>query len=409
MEQQTVVIVGGGPAGLFCAIESAGENRAVILLEKNPNPGKKLLITGSGQCNLTHEGEVSAFISHYGDHGAFLRPALMQCSNHDLVRFFEDQGLIMSREPGGKVFPRTRQAADVLAVLLATCRRRGVDIRCREVVSDITSCDGKFLITTSSAPIAADHLVLATGGASYPATGSTGDGYRLARKLGLEVTEIAPALTGISVQDHPFADLAGISFEGLTVSLFRGSRKIRDQVGDLLFTHTGLSGPAILDLSRFIVPGDLVKIAFIPGIDQGTTRKEFEDRVSSSGHRLVRTLLSSYSLPDRFTRKVLELSGIPPEQTCAHLSRRERTALVTVLAGFPCTVHRLGGFTEAMVTRGGVSLEEINPKTMESRKVTNLYIIGELLDIDGDSGGYNLQAAFSTGFLAARHIRSRVR
>jgi predicted Rossmann fold flavoprotein len=409
VEQETVVIVGGGPAGLFCAIESAGENRKVILLEKNPHPGKKLLITGSGQCNLTHEGEVSAFMSHYGDHGTFLRSALMQCTNRDLVRFFEDQGLKMSSEPGGKIFPRSRQAADVLAILLASCHKRGVDIRCREVVSDITSGDGKFLINTSSAPIAADYLVLATGGASYPATGSTGDGYRLARKLGLEVTVIAPALTGVSVLDHPFADLAGISFEGLNVSLFRDTRKIRDQVGDLLFTHTGLSGPAILDLSRFIVPGDLVKIAFIPGIDQGTTRKEFEDRVSSSGHRMVRTILSSYSLPDRFIRKVLELSGIPPEQTCAHLSRRERTALVTFLAGFPCTIHRLGGFPEAMVTRGGVSLEEIQPKTMESRKVPNLYVIGELLDIDGDSGGYNLQAAFSTGFLAARHIRSRVR
>jgi hypothetical protein len=407
VEKETVVIVGGGPAGLICAIESAGRDRKVILLEKNPDPGKKLLITGSGQCNLTHDGEISAFFSHYGDHGAFLRPALMQCTNHDLVRFFEEEGLMMTGEPGGKVFPRTRQAADVLAVLLAACRRRGVDVRCNESVSEIKSRDGGFLVTSSTATFAADRLVLATGGASYPATGSTGDGYRLARKLGLEVTEIAPALTAVYVQDYPFADLAGMSFEGLTLSLFRGTKKIRDQTGDLLFTHTGLSGPAVLDLSRFIAPGDLLKTAFIPGIDQGIARKDFEDRIAGNGPRLVRTILAPYSLPDRFIRKVLELSGIPPDQTCAHLSRRERTALVTRFSQFPCTVHRLGGFPEAMVTRGGVSLEEIQPKTMESRKVHNLYVIGELLDIDGDTGGYNLQAAFSTGFLAARHIRSR--
>jgi predicted Rossmann fold flavoprotein len=409
VEQDTVVIVGGGPAGLFCAIGSAGGNRNVIVLEKNPDCGKKLLITGSGQCNLTHDGGISAFSSHYGDHGAFVRPALMQYTNHDLVRFFEEQGLLMTTETGGKIFPRSRQAADVLAVLLTECRRRGVDIRCNESVLDLKADEGGFQVTSSTATIRADHLVLATGGASYPATGSTGDGYRLARNLGLDVTEIAPALTAVYVEDYPFADLAGISFEGLTISLFRGTRKIRDLTGDLLFTHTGLSGPAVLDLSRFITPGDVLKIAFVPGFDQGTARKEFEARIEGNGLRLVRTILASYSLPERFIRRVLELSGIPPDLTCAHLSRKGRTALVTLLSGFPFPVHRLGGFHEAMVTRGGVSLDGIQPKTMESRNVPHLYIIGELLDIDGDSGGYNLQAAFSTGFLAARHIRSRSR
>ncbi|MDD1712463.1 MAG: NAD(P)/FAD-dependent oxidoreductase [Methanoregulaceae archaeon] len=406
MEQETVVIVGGGPAGLFCAIECACEKRNVVLLEKNQLAGKKLLITGSGQCNLTHDGEISAFFFHYGDHGAFLRPALMQCTNRDLIRFFEEQGLMMESDPGGKVFPRTRQAADVLAVLLATCRLRGVDIRCNEAVCDVKVRNGIFLVMTSSAAITADRLVLATGGASYPATGSTGDGYRLARNLGLGVTGIAPALTGVYVEDFPFTDLAGISFTGLTVSLFRGNRKIRDQTGDLLFTHSGLSGPVVLDLSRFVIPGDVLKIAFIPGIDNGAARKELEGRIAGNGPRLVRTILASYLLPDRFIRKVLALSGLPADLTCAHLSRQGRTVLVSLLGGFPCTVRRLGGFSEAMVTRGGVSLEEIQPKTMESTKRPHLYIIGELLDIDGDTGGYNLQAAFSTGFLAARHIRS---
>lgn len=376
---ETIAIIGGGPAGIFCALQAAGEGRDVIVFEKKPAAGRKLLITGSGQCNITHDGEIADFLSRYGDHGTFLRPALMNFTNRDLVRFFADRGLRMETEPGGKVFPATRKAADVLAVLLAECAARGVEVRCGDPVLAVERDDGGFLVTTKTGTARAGTLVIATGGASYPATGSTGDGYAFARALGQPVTEVAPALAPVYVEDYPFADLAGISFSNLALAVYRGGKRVGRRTGDLLFTHTGLSGPGVLDLSRAVRPGDVLRVTFLSGLP----------------------------LPERFVRRLLDLAGVPADETCAHLGKKARNALAASLAEFPFQVARLGGFNEAMATRGGVALEGINPKTMASKIVENLYCIGEVLDIDGDTGGYNLQAAFSTAALAARQIASR--
>ncbi|MDD4256043.1 MAG: aminoacetone oxidase family FAD-binding enzyme, partial [Methanofollis sp.] len=212
---ETIAIIGGGPAGLFCALGAAGAGRTVIVFEKKPAAGRKLLITGSGQCNITHDGEVPDFLSRYGDHGTFLRPALMNFTNRDLIRFFADRGLFMETEPGGKVFPKTRKAADILAVLLAECAARGVEIRYSDPVRAVERDGDGFLVTAKEA-VRASTLVIATGGASYPATGSTGDGYAFARALGQPTTEVAPALAPVYVEDYPFADLAGISFSNIT-------------------------------------------------------------------------------------------------------------------------------------------------------------------------------------------------
>jgi predicted Rossmann fold flavoprotein len=399
-----IVIIGGGSAGLFCALQAAGDGRGVLVLEKNPNCGRKLLITGSGQCNLTHEGDISEFFSHYGDHDLFLRPALREFTNRDLVSFFEARGLPLVTDPGGKIFPATRKASDVLSLLLSECSRRGVEVICGQAVRRVTSVDGRFAVKTETASYPADAVVIATGGASYPATGSTGDGFWFARELGHTVTEIAPALTPVIVQDYPFPDLAGISFEDLTLTLFRNGKKVRRAAGDLLFTHTGLSGPGVLDLSRFIQPGDVLKVSFCSGIDPETVRKRVTEAIAASGSRQAKTVLSGLPLPERFVRRLLELAGTAPDLACSQLPRNARQELLASLTGFPFTVLRLGGFEEAMVTRGGVALGEIDPKTMESRIVPGLFCIGELLDIDGDTGGYNLQAAFSTGTLAARSI-----
>ena len=401
---ETIAIIGGGPAGLFCALQAAGAGRNVIVFEKKPAPGRKLLITGSGQCNVTHDGEIAEFFSRYGDHGAFLRPALMNFTNRDLIRFFADRGLRMETEPGGKVFPGTRKSADLLAVLLAECAARGVEIRCGDPVREVGRESGGFFVGTEKTTVPADILVIATGGASYPATGSTGDGYTFARALGQPVTEIGPALTPVYVADYPFADLAGISFQGITLTLYRDGRRIRRHTGDLLFTHTGLSGPGILDLSRHILPGDQLKVAFLPGASVEEVRKRLTDVISAGGARQVKTALCDLALPERFVRRLLDLAGIPSGAGCAHLGKKARNALATSLADLPFLVERVGGFNEAMATRGGVALEGIDSKTMASKTVPGLYCIGEVLDIDGDTGGYNLQAAFSTGALAARHI-----
>lgn len=399
-----IVIIGGGPAGLFCALQAAGKGRAVVLFEKKPAPARKLLVAGSGQCNITHDGEIAGFFSRYGDHGAFLRPALLNFTNRDLIAFFADRGLLMQAEPGGKVFPETRRSADVLAVLLAECSARGVAIRCNEPVLAVERDGDGFLVRTGKAVVRAGVLVIATGGASYPATGSTGDGYAFARALGQPVTEVAPALTPVYVEDYPFTDLAGISFEKIAIAVYRGGRVVRRHTGDVLLTHTGLSGPGILDLSRFILPGDVLRVTFLDGANAEAVRKRVAGAVMEGGARQAKTALCDLALPERFVRRLLDLAGVPAGATCAHLQKKARDALVASVAEFPFTVARLGGFSLAMATRGGVALDGIDHKTMASRIVQNLYCIGEVLDIDGDTGGYNLQAAFSTAALAARDI-----
>jgi predicted Rossmann fold flavoprotein len=399
-----ILIIGGGPAGLFCALQSAGRNRRVLLIEKNATCGRKLMITGSGQCNLTHDGKVSEFFGHYGEHDHFLRPVLLGYTNLDLIGFFEERGLPMDIEPGGKVFPATRKASDVLGVLMSECSQRKVEIICGHPVSRITSRGDGFSVETAISSHRADTVVIATGGASYPFTGSTGDGYDLARRLGHTITGITPALTPIRVRDHPFSDLAGISFQDLPISLFRNEKKIRQHIGDLLITHTGLSGPGILNLSRYIVPGDVLKVSFFPGMDQEDIRKMVTVAIALSGTRRIRTVLTGLSLPERFVSRLLDQIGIPPDLTCPHITRQARNEIISAITGFPFTVLGLGDFEEAMVTRGGIDLREIDPKTMESKIVPGLYAVGEVLDIDGDTGGYNLQAAFSTGMLAARSI-----
>lgn len=399
------VIIGAGPAGLFCGARLAGPGERVLVLEKNPGPGKKLGITGSGQCNITHDGEIREFLPHYGDHGRFLKPALFAFSNRDLIGFFTERGCPMQAEPGGKVFPVSRRASDIRNLLVSECKTRGAVIRCGEPATGAERQEGEFLVTTRTGVFRTHRLVIATGGASYPSTGSSGDGYRIAGLLGQPVTQVAPALVPVVVRNYPFTPLAGISFDGLRISLYRDGKKIREGSGDLLLTHTGLSGPGILDLSRYLVPGDVLHVGFVRD-DPGSVRERLIGLTASRGGRETGTIMQEFGLPERFVRALLGNAGISPHLPGAQLPRDVRETIVRLLTAFPFDVERLGGFEEAMATRGGIALEHIDPKTMESRIVPGLYCIGEILDIDGDTGGYNLQAAFSTAGAAARHIRS---
>lgn len=407
-----LIVIGAGPAGLFCATNSCpskGRKRRILILEKNASPGRKLLISGSGQCNLTHGGEIRAFLDHYGDQGKYLRPAILGFTNQDLISYFETRGLGMLIESGGKVFPHTRRARDVLDILLEDCRKSEIEIHCHKEVMAVSRTEEKeFGISCHGCQYRSPLLVIATGGYSYPATGSTGDGYRFARSLGHNTTEIGPALTPLQIEDYPFSDLAGISFENIKISLHHKGKR-REMQGDVLFTHEGLSGPAILDLSRYIRPGDVLELSFVPKDRRQELDRWMLESSGQEGSRTIKSRLSvlphSVPLPTRLIRRIIELSGIDPDLNLSQLRREERIRLVENLVGLPLVVSKLGGFAAAMVTRGGVDWREVNPKTMQSRLVEGLYLAGEVLDIDGDTGGYNLQSCFSTGYLAGRSIK----
>jgi predicted Rossmann fold flavoprotein len=401
-------VIGAGPAGLFCAIHAAAAGCRVLLLEKNARPGAKLLLAGSGQCNLTHDGDIRSFVSRYGDHGKFVKPALMSFPNTGLEDFFRSRGVPLRAEEGGKVFPVSRKSADVLAVLLAECEKQGVAIRCGEPVTGISQEGGTFAVTTGTGTYRAATVVITTGGASYPRCGTTGDGWRLAASLGQPVTETAPALTPLAIRNYPFAGLAGISFPAMHFPVWRDGKKVRDCSGDVLFTHTGLSGPGILDASRWIRPGDTVKLNFAGPVRREELAADLAKRAPENPGFWVGTILAKYPIPERLNRKLLEISGIPEKLTCAHFSAAQRSVLAMNCTEFPLAVDALGDFSVAMVTRGGIVLDGVNSKTMESKIVPGLFFAGEVLDIDGDTGGYNLQAAFSTGYLAAQGIRKRL-
>jgi predicted Rossmann fold flavoprotein len=380
----------------------------VTLLERNARPGSKLLLSGSGQCNITHDGEIRDFLSHYGDHGKQIRPALMSFTNHDLIAFFLEHGLAMMTEDNGKIFPSTRQAADVLGVLERACREQGVSLRCGEPVTGVAQTAGGFRVTTPDGEYTAGLLVIATGGLSYPKTGSTGDGYLFCEALGQPLTGRAPALTPLLIHDFPFAALMGISFEAMHFSIWRRGKKVADRRGDVLFTHLGISGPGILDASRGVLPGDEIRLSFAGTMRREEFAADLAKRSRENQGWQVRTLLAAYPIPERLNKRLLMLSGIPDDLTCAHFSAAQRAKLVANCTEFPLTVTAPGGYAVAMVTRGGVALEGLNTRTMESKTIPGLFFAGEVVDIDGDTGGYNLQAAFSTGYLAAQGIRQRL-
>lgn len=407
MEQYDTIIIGAGPAGLFCAIHAAGPDNRVLLLEKNRQPGIKLMLSGSGQCNLTHEGDIRTFFSRYGAHGQFVRPSLLACTNQDLIRFFQDRGLPLETTEGGKIFPVSRRAGDVCDILVRECRELGVEIRYGEPLHQVEVKPPYFILDSSQETLHARNIVIATGGASYPKTGSAGDGYRMATSLGHPITEVGPALTPVIVQDFVFAGLAGLSFYGIPFSVWRDGRKVFQKNGDILFTHTGLSGPGILDSSRDIRPGDVIRLSLSGTSDRDGLARRFAGIIAKNPVRAVKSLVAETGIPDRLAGVITAQAGIPRECTGAHLTAAGRSLLLDLLTGFPLTVTDLGGLSVAMVTRGGIALEEVNAKTMESRIVPGLFFAGEVLDIDGDTGGFNIQAAFSTGYCAAQGIRNR--
>lgn len=401
MKSADILIIGAGPAGLFTAITSKGLK--VIVLEKNTSPGKKLLISGTGRCNITHDCKLTDFFDHYGVNHRFLKTALHGFTNSDLIRFFNQHGLETVVDKNGKVFPESQKASDVLEVLIDVCNKNRVEITCNQQIDEIKKTESGFDVKTSSGVFISRFLVIATGGMSYPATGSTGDGYQFAKLFGHSIVPPKPSLSPVFIRDYTMASISGVSVQNKTVYLYRGDKKITEHRGDIGFTHKGLSGPGILDFSRHILSNDILKINFIE-LKSDDFRNELIKVSEKEGKTAIQTYLKKFDLPRSLVSLISKSINIEPETRLAELTKIQRNQMVAAFCEFPFTVEKVGGFNMAMVTAGGVNLEEVNPKTMESKLVPGLYFAGEVLDIDGDTGGYNLQAAFSMGYLVGKGI-----
>ncbi|HJJ90981.1 MAG TPA: NAD(P)/FAD-dependent oxidoreductase [Methanocorpusculum sp.] len=395
------IIIGAGPAGLFCAAHLSLAR--VLILEKMPLPGRKLLLSGSGQCNITHVGDVKNFINHYGVHGPFLRPALMAYPNTSLLKYFEDRRVSFLVNDSGNVFPESLSANDILDVLLDSCHQAETEILCDTPAENVSVDRGIYVVRTPKNIYCAKHLVLATGGMSYPQTGSTGDGLTFAKNLGNSIEKPRPALTPVYIQDHRLTALSGISIPGVRVSIWRNGRQKFVCCGDLLITRFGYSGPVILNASRWMRDGDLLKIAF-SSLNSEELDVLIRNFSSSFGDKRVQNLLNFLGCPNRVIKQIVRESGISEWTTGSQLTSIQRSRLVQNLTAYPGIIDHVGDFRIAMSTAGGVVLGEINKKTCESKFRPRLFFIGEVLDIDGDTGGYNLQACFSTAYIASQRI-----
>jgi len=395
------LIIGGGPAGLFAAIHC--QSLKIAVLEKNAEPGKKLLISGSGQCNFTHEGDISDFLSHYGSNFRFLKPALRKFTNIQLMNFFTQRGLEIITDKNGKVFPASLRSSDILKILTGECVKHNISIFSHDAVLTVEKTADEFLIKTTADKYSCKNLIIATGGMSYPSTGSTGDGYHFAKRLGHSIIPPKPALAPVFIRHFTMAGLAGVSLHDVPIFLFRANKKIAEHCGDIGFTHKGLSGPGILDFSRNIQSGDVIKLNIIKQNTENF-RETFIKTAEKEGKMTIQMLMKNYDIPRNLMKLILDELNLEPDRKLAQIAREQRNNLVILFCEYPFEVESTGNFNMAMTTKGGVSLNEVSSKTMESKLVKNLYFAGEVLDIDGDTGGYNLQAAFSTAYLAVDAI-----
>ena len=417
MAQRKVIVIGGGPAGLMAAGQAAEQGAETLLLEKMYRPGRKLRITGKGRCNLTNVAPVSRFISHFGPNGRFLRQAFSRFFSTGLVVFLDKLGIRTVTERGGRVFPVSEQAQDVADALAAWARKSGVTLRPRSSVEGLLVEEKRVVgvrVERSSADRGrdsrvhkADAVIVATGGASYPITGSTGDGYGLAKSAGHTIVPIRPALVPLETAGEIAPRLQGLSLRNVTIRVLIDGKRRAEVLGEMLFTHFGLSGPIILSLSRQIVDAlhmgqkVILSIDLKPALDQGKLDARLLRDLETHGKQKFRTLLKGL-LPAKLIPVCIDLTGIPPDKVGHQITAHERKQLRLWLKDFRLEVTGHRPFTEAIITAGGVDTKEVDPRTMASRLAEGLYFAGEVLDIDADTGGYNLQAAFSTGWLAGR-------
>lgn len=399
-----VIVIGGGASGLMAAYSAAKNGASVILIEKNEKLGKKIYITGKGRCNLTNDCTPDEFLQNVVNGSKFLTGAIWAFSPQDMMDFVQENGLQIKIERGNRVFPLSDHASDVTKVLEKACKNVGVTIKLNEEVLKIGNlhCNMRDIITNKQT-YSCERIIIATGGLSYPSTGSTGDGLRFAKELNHKIVDCIPSLVGINCKGD-FSSLQGISLKNICLTV-RSNKVVFSQFGELLFTHYGISGPLVLSLSAIVNRMNLSTLNAVidlkAALDETTLEKrilrDFSERKNEQMKNVIRGLL-----PAGLSASVLNLSKINPNKQANAVTKEERARLLYTLKNYPIAFTSLRGFNEAVVTSGGVSLKEINPKTMESKLERGVYFCGEVLDVDAFTGGFNLQIAFSTGYMAGK-------
>jgi predicted Rossmann fold flavoprotein len=399
-----IVVLGAGAAGLVAAARAAELGRRVLLLEKNRKPGVKILMSGGTRCNITHATDNRGIVEAYGPPGRFLHSALAALSVQDSIKLFEDEGVATKVETNGKIFPVSNRAVDVLDALLRRLHRSGATLALGEPANDVRAVDDGFEVVTPVRTVSTQRVILTTGGKSYPGSGTTGDGYRIAAAFGHTIVPPRPALTPITSDAAWVADLRGITLPDVQVRVQHDNEKLASRRGSLLFTHFGLTGPVALDVSRVVSghpePRALhLEIDLLPDLPEPQLDQFLQAEALASGKKQLANVLSVH-VPHRLAETLLTLTGQPADRKAAGLSRGDRGKLTAAAKRLCVPVTGTLGFGKAEVTAGGVSLDEVDSRTLQSKKQMGLYFAGEVLDLDGPIGGYNFQAAWSTGWLA---------
>ena len=406
-----VIVIGGGPAGMMAAYAAAENGNAVVLLEQNEKLGKKLYITGKGRCNLTNACDMEQLFSNVMSNRKFLYSAFYGFDNQQVIHFFESHGMPTKTERGNRVFPVSDHSSDVTAALTRALKEKKVTVRLHAKVEKLlieaTEITGVML--SDGSVLKADAVIVATGGISYSSTGATGDGYRMAELSGHRIVEETPSLVPFETKESWVQELQGLSLRNVQVSVFRGKKKLYEDFGEMLFTHFGLSGPLILSASAMIPAKEFQQelslfIDLKPALDEEQLDKRLLREFDEMKNKQFKNSLS-HLLPAKLIPVIITLSGIDKEQKIHTISKQERQKLLQLLKHLPLTVTGLRGWNEAIITKGGVSVKDVNPSTMESKLVKGLFFCGEVLDLDALTGGYNLQIAWSTGHLAGASVQ----
>lgn len=405
-----VLIVGGGAAGMLASIFAARNGHEVHVYEKNEKLGKKLYITGKGRCNLTNACDMDALFASVRTNSRFLYSAFYGFTNQDAMTFFEEEGLKIKTERGERVFPLSDKSADVLDTLRRSMRRAGVEVHLNTEVKELILKDGQArgLILADKTRVDGDGVIVATGGLSYPITGSTGDGYRFAKEAGHKVTDCIPSLTPFNIREDFVKELQGLSLKNVELRIYNGKKEVFREFGEMMFTHFGITGPLVLTASSFV--GTLAarqELRAVLDLKPALSEEQLDQRVlrefDANPNKSFKNVIGSL-FPAKLTPVMIGLSGMAPDKKVHDISREERLNFVRLTKGLSMTVTGLRDYKEAIITKGGVAVKEINPSTMESKLVKGLYFIGEVLDLDAVTGGFNLQIAWSTAYAAGNAI-----